>query len=634
MKLKYLFIALASSLFMFAACEKEEATSLDSIKLDKTYLSIPAGGGQATLTIDAKAAWSFANDISLGKDSESKTIYGQLPAWLTASTLSGGAGKTTVTFSAEAIDGGREQELHILVGDGDIRTTQYVIVRQGSLEAVKATCAEVLAGTDGKTFTTSGVCTSIANTNYGNWYLNDGTGEVYIYGTVDATGSYNWNSFGIEVGDVVTVQGPKTTYNGTVELVDVSVIKVVKSLLKLDIDSFVADKAGDELSVKAAYKGNGVLVNPADEWIVLKSMDSIKGVPTKIEPNPADTAIVKFRILPNEGAARKSSIVFTSSTSSVTVAVDQAGLDLTVSEVIAAEKGDMVTTKPSLVVAKTTKGFVISDGAKAVYVYDSGANANVKIGDNVVVKGSKTVYNGVPEVEKVSEVTVESSGNTVTYPNPKYVTDYAPDYKAAEAEYITICGKLAVSGNYLNVTLEGIDASSTMGSIVYPADDLNAKSFDGKNIQITGYFNGWSGSDKYLNVIATSIVEYTPGAKGTYTNPYTPSEIAPLLAGSKIEGCVFVSGKVSKIASQFSSNYGNAQFWISDDGAFKNDPVQDFEAYNVWYLGNRKWVDGDQTVKEGDAVLIYGEVTYYAKNKVAETNGKRAYLHTLNGVAK
>ena len=36
MKLKYLFIALASSLFMFAACEKEEATSLDSIKLDKT----------------------------------------------------------------------------------------------------------------------------------------------------------------------------------------------------------------------------------------------------------------------------------------------------------------------------------------------------------------------------------------------------------------------------------------------------------------------------------------------------------------------------------------------------------------------------------------------------------------------
>ena len=633
MKLRYLFIALASSLFMFAACEKEEATSLDIIKLDKTYLSIPAGGGQATLSIDAKASWSFANDIVLGTDSNKEKIYGQLPAWLTASTLSGGAGQASVTFTAPAIDGGREQELHILVGDGETKTTQFVIVRQGSLEAVKATCAEVIAGADGKTFTATGVCTSIANTNYGNWYLNDGTGEVYIYGTVDGTGSYNWKSFGIEVGDVVTVQGPKTTYNGTVELVDVSVIKVVKSLLKLDTDAVVADKAGDEFTVKAAYKGNGVFVNPSADWVVLSSMDYVKGTPSKLEPNPADTAVVKFKVQPNNEAARKCEVVFSSGTSSTTVTVDQAGLDLTVSEVLEAATGDLVTTKPSLVVAKTTKGFVISDDTKAVYVYDGGSNA-VAIGDMVVVKGSKTVYNGVHEVEKVSGVTIESNSNKVTYPNPKYVTDYAPDYTAGEAEFITICGKLAVSGNYLNVTLEGIDPKSKMGSIVYPVDDLNAKGFDGKDIQITGYFNGWSGGNKYLNVIATSIVEYTPGAKGTYTNPYTPSEIAPLLAGSKIEGCVFVSGKVSKIASQFSSGYGNAQFWISDDGAFKNDPAKDFEAYNVWYLGNRKWVDGDQTVKEGDAVLIYGEVTYYAKNKVAETNGKRAYLHTLNGVAK
>jgi hypothetical protein len=115
MKLKYLFIALASSLCLFASCEKEEATSLDSIKLDKTYLSIPAGGGSATLTIDAKEAWSFAKDIVLGKDDNKNNIYGQLPAWLKASTLSGGAGKATVTFSADPIDGGREQEMHILV---------------------------------------------------------------------------------------------------------------------------------------------------------------------------------------------------------------------------------------------------------------------------------------------------------------------------------------------------------------------------------------------------------------------------------------------------------------------------------------------------------------------------------------
>ena len=29
--------------------------------------------------------------------------------------------------------------------------------------------------------------------------------------------------------------------------------------------------------------------------------------------------------------------------------------------------------------------------------------------------------------------------------------------------------------------------------------------------------------------------------------------------------------------------------------------------------------------------MLYGLVTYYAKNKVAETSGKQAYLFSLNG---
>ena len=44
----------------------------------------------------------------------------------------------------------------------------------------------------------------------------------------------NFLSLGIEVGDIVTVEGPKTTYNGTVELVNVTVINIEKSLIKVD----------------------------------------------------------------------------------------------------------------------------------------------------------------------------------------------------------------------------------------------------------------------------------------------------------------------------------------------------------------------------------------------------------------
>ena len=66
----------------------------------------------------------------------------------------------------------------------------------------------------------------ITSTTYGNWYLEDETGEIYIYGTLDAKGGEkNFLSWGLEVGDEITVQGPKTTYYTTVELVNVTVIK-------------------------------------------------------------------------------------------------------------------------------------------------------------------------------------------------------------------------------------------------------------------------------------------------------------------------------------------------------------------------------------------------------------------------
>ena len=311
MKLKNLFIALASFVFVFAACEKEGATSLESIQLDKTYLSIPATGGDAVLNIKASQPWTLAKDILLDKANK---VYGELPAWLTASAISGGAGESKITFHADAIDGGREQELHILVGTGESQVTQYVIVRQGSLAAVEATCAEVIAGADGKTFTVTGTVTNIENTLYGNWWLDDGTGLVYIYGTLDKDGKEkNFESLGIENGDVITVQGPKTTYGEKIELVNVTVLDLVKALLKLDKDAFEVSKEGEVITVKAAYKGNGTFVNPKADWISLESMDYVKGTPSKIEPNPADTAVVKLRVAPNESVKPRTGVVTISS---------------------------------------------------------------------------------------------------------------------------------------------------------------------------------------------------------------------------------------------------------------------------------------------------------------------------------
>ena len=305
MKLRYLFSAILASALL-VGCNEEELGTLGNITLDESYLSIPNAGGSTVLTVSATDAWEFVtNDTwpEVIKRNNDGSIKSQTPSWLAADKMSGAAGETKVTFSAEAFEGGRELELTIKVGEN----SQFVRVRQGSMTAVTVTCAEANVSPEGKNVRVKGVCTSIANTTYGNWYLEDETGSVYIYGTLDKKGAEkNFTSLGIELGDVVTVEGPVGSYKGSPQLVNVTVISIKKSLIKIVNPSATVSKDGGEVSVKVAYKGNGVFPSvPEDcDWVKYVGMSYVKGVPTKIEPSPADTAVVKFTVAPNSDDAR------------------------------------------------------------------------------------------------------------------------------------------------------------------------------------------------------------------------------------------------------------------------------------------------------------------------------------------
>ena len=84
---------------------------------------------------------------------------------------------------------------------------------------VAATVAEFLAAAEDSTiYELTGVITSVANTEYGNFYLKDSTGEVYIYGLCSPTGAQKyWAESGVKVGDTITVQTVRTSYNGTAQ---------------------------------------------------------------------------------------------------------------------------------------------------------------------------------------------------------------------------------------------------------------------------------------------------------------------------------------------------------------------------------------------------------------------------------
>ena len=94
-------------------------------------------------------------------------------------------------------------------------------------EVVYTTVAEFLALTDvvpsdatadeiaaAPLYTLKGTITSVNNTSYGNFYLNDGTGEVLIYGLVGPNGEQKyWATSGAKVGDDITVKTIRTEYN-------------------------------------------------------------------------------------------------------------------------------------------------------------------------------------------------------------------------------------------------------------------------------------------------------------------------------------------------------------------------------------------------------------------------------------
>ena len=92
---------------------------------------------------------------------------------------------------------------------------------------------------------------------------------------------------------------------------------------------------------------------------------------------------------------------------------------------------------------------------------------------------------------------------------------------------------------------------------------------------------------------------------------------------------VYIKGKVVSITEEYTTNYGNASFDISNDGENKNT----FKVWRALYLGNKKYTSDKTQIKVGDEVIICGKVINYYGNTPETVQGK-AYLYSLNGVTE
>ncbi len=88
---------------------------------------------------------------------------------------------------------------------------------------------------------------------------------------------------------------------------------------------------------------------------------------------------------------------------------------------------------------------------------------------------------------------------------------------------------------------------------------------------------------------------------------------------------VYIKGKVSSIAEQYGTEFGNGSFSLSDDG----EPVGEFYVHRALYLGNQRY-NGGELLKLKDEVIVCGKVYNY-KGNTPETVQAKAYLYSLNG---
>lgn len=285
-----------------------------------------------------------------------------------------------------------------------------------------------------------------------------------------------------------------------------------------------------------------------------------------------------------------------------------------------------------VVYAISTRGFVLYDGKYSIFVY-TGSNATIPtIGDIVRVKGTKTVYNNVPEITGPTyEVLGQATEMMDLYFND--VTSSLDNSFADIAIPISVEGVLSSDGYTLVVEGQTFNVS-----LYYPASYMDFAAFVNHKLKVYGFYNGRRESSSLVYLIPMTfedlgevdITEYVAEGDGSLDNPYNATGVyqaaAALDASGKLEN-VYMKGIISSVKYTFSANYGTATFFISDDGSLV---APQFQAYSVYYFDGAAWQEGDLQVNVGDSVVLYGTVVNY-QGTTPETSSKKAWLYELNG---
>lgn len=525
MKLKYIIPSFIAVIAMFTGCaDDNEPTYLSNLKVSSSYVAFDVKGGTQKITVTATEDWSMDFMVPVKADSlddEKGIVKYNVPTsqmatkenkWVKVSQLSGGAGTTDVSFTVGATTATRSVTVRIKAGD---KYQNIIVAQVDDSQTPVSTVKDVLKGVDSKTYRVKGLCGKIFNTSYGNWYMVDGEGnELLIYGTKDATGAYNWNKFNIAPGDSVTVEGARTTYKSTIEIVNATFISVKKALLLSKETSKTIDKEAKPFNIVITQKGEGLSFKSDVDWMTIEPGYTVN-----------KKGDLVFTINPSEnttGKNREGTLTFKSTKgkeeSVLTVSIIQLGTTPVttggiagISSAISAssDKKKQVNFDVVLTDAKVTykngSNIFVEDATGGLLLYNG--NSSLAVGDviNGRVWGAGYAFNGLPEATSLQTELAKVTKGDAPKPTEVTLAQLAADYGKYINRYIRI--KDATVGKTIDVKYSGVKSAGelTDGSNTFALSHQRTGKYNGKNI----YYYVQAAKDSKVNVVCIPSVYKT-----------------------------------------------------------------------------------------------------------------------------
>lgn len=607
MKIKNLFIGLLASALAFAACEPEQTLDTSKLELSETTMSFDAETGSKTLTVTAGRIW-MAN-------------IPETADWVSVTPATGpaSADPQTVTVTVGPNDSyERTAEITFTIG---LDSKKLTVTQTGNLtreytniSAVRDQMPGTVDGTVtlGENVVVKGVV--VSNKELDNFtsgktcYVQDATGGLQIFFETNHDFAF---------GDKVELDLSGATLMNYAQSPEVSGLENAKAT-KIGTETVVAKQVSMADYLQNKFEGQYIEIN---EPVQISSSDLSKtwvvgGAHTNInaEDVNGNTFVIrsgKFASYGDQPVAQGSGKIkgiatVYNSTIQLVFAQESDFAGLTDARL---EKEVVAGAAEGLVVAVSEKTYLIktADGYSYVFIGEDNTHT-VKVGDQVSVTGESSIHNSVPQL--INPVaTVKSSNNAVAHPEVETLNSAAIDAFDATAglfDYVKVTGLYSPSGKYHNVIFDG---ASRKGSLVYPASSMIPAESSGKNIDITGYFVGISGSI-YFNILVTDI-------KISDVQPEAPEGEACTMIDKVVDlvaGSYYMAGYLTENSDKVALSPYHYHVWTGTTAKSSNN--SDCVTVSCSYIDNELAVKSGEagTPKLMELVAVAGKAnTYYVK---------------------